>query len=123
MELPSPCRTRLNLQPINSVYDFPPPPPYTPCTPCREIDYPPPPYSEADNQIIIRYNNLPILFTIGQKNCISYKTCLDLNLTIRLYTTSTGNGVIGQTIVNDIPFYIVEMDESYNTIGKNYSTK
>lgn len=106
MELPIPNRTSLNLEPINSSYDYPPPPPYT------EYD---------ENKIIIlQYNNCTIFFNIGEKNCISYQTCMLANSPhTRWYTTSTGNGIIGQTLLNGIPFYVSSSNRT-NTIGPNY---
>jgi hypothetical protein len=111
-QLPCPVRLPLNLQPIPSC----PLPEYT--------ETPPPPYTDDEErpEIILQYKNTSILFKIGEKNCISYNHALLMkNPNTRWYTSSTGNNVVGQTLINDIPFYIENRLD--NTIGSSYASR
>lgn len=113
-QLPCPVRPPLDLQPIPTC----PLPEYTTLSP------PPPPYTDDEErpEIILQYKNTSILFKIGEKNCISYNQALLMkNPNTRWYTSSTGNNVVGQTLINDIPFYIENRLD--NTIGTNYASR
>lgn len=111
--LSCPIRPPLNLQPIPSMLQFVQP---------EYNDEPPPPYTDETRQeIILQYKNTSILFKIGEKNCISYNQALLLkNPHTRWYTSSTGNNIVGQTLLNNIPFYIENRLD--NTIGTNYAS-
>lgn len=119
--LPSPIRPPLNLQPLEtcllpeySVVDRP--------SRLQMQQPPPPPYiDETRQEVILQYKNTSILFKIGEKNCISYNQALLLkNPHTRWYTSSTGNNIVGQTLLNNIPFYIENRLD--NTIGTNYAS-
>ena len=116
-DLPRPRREPLNLQPIETCEL----PEYYP--PSQSLEPPPPPYTEYQElqQVILQIGNSAILFNIGEKNCISYKTCLTIKSIKPIwYTSTTGNDILGQTILNDIPFYISNGNE--NIIALQYTT-